>query len=79
MRYNYCFLILLLIALTTGCTEDGRNVQEILITSENVYSHIDKQKKIVEIYDFVVRTPNMNRFFRFSCEVQNLLEESDVN
>ena len=48
MRYNYSFLILLLIALTAGCTENGRNVQEILITSENVYSHISKQKEIVD-------------------------------
>ena len=48
MRYNYFFLILLLIALTAGCTENGRNVQEILITSENVYGHIDKQKEIVD-------------------------------
>ena len=48
MRNIYCFLIVLLILLTAGCSENGKNVQEYLLTSENVRIYIDQQKKIVE-------------------------------
>ena len=48
MRNIYCFLIVLLILLSAGCTENGKNVQEFLLTSENVHSYIDQQKKIVD-------------------------------
>ena len=48
MRNIYCFLIILLIFLASGCTENGRNVQEVLLTSENVHVYIEQQKKIVD-------------------------------
>ena len=47
MRNIYCFLIILLIILAAGCTENGRNVKEILLSSKNVYSFIEQQKKII--------------------------------
>ena len=44
----FCFLIVLFILLTAGCSENGKNVQEFLLTSENVHIYIDQQKKIVD-------------------------------
>ena len=38
----------MLILLTFGCTESGRDVREILLTSENVNRYIDKQKNIID-------------------------------
>ena len=48
MRNIYYFLIVLLLLLNAGCSENGKNVQEFLLTSENVHIYIDQQKKIVE-------------------------------
>ena len=48
MRIFYFFLIVLLILLNAGCSKNGNNVQEFLLTSENVNIYIDKQKKIVD-------------------------------
>jgi len=48
VRNIYCFLIVLLILLNAGCSENGKNVQEFLLTSENVHIYIDQQKKIVD-------------------------------
>lgn len=48
MRIIFNFLLAVLTLLTFACTENGNNVQEFLLTAENVDSYIDEQSKIVE-------------------------------
>ena len=48
MRNIYCILIVLLILLNAGWSQNGKNVQEFLLTSENVHIYMDQQKIIVD-------------------------------
>jgi tetratricopeptide (TPR) repeat protein len=48
VRIIFNFLLAVLTLLTFACTENGNNVQEFLLTAENVDSYIDEQRKIVE-------------------------------
>ena len=45
---NSLLLILFSFFLFSGCSENGKNIQQFLLTQDNVLGYIDEQKKIVD-------------------------------
>jgi len=71
VRNIYCFLIIILILPVASCTENGRNVNEIPLSSENVQSYIEQQKKIVESdQENALAHYNLARSFYFLTEYE---------
>ena len=45
---KFYFLFLLILFLFSACTENGENIQQLLLTNDNVNSYLEKQKAILE-------------------------------